>query len=162
MVLPPESMPLTQVRSRHQELTSAPWLHTWMLNTPRSPSSDPRARPFSLDDAILFAALASHTEDQDVLGVTARIRAGVKLPDFDPFEPVNIDIHTGITYREEVNGKLKHSTNGVTVIAVELCARNKIDELSSTVSRSMSKSSPLLSFFDPPSTTSSHMPPRAR
>ncbi|KAI0320934.1 plasma-membrane proton-e [Amylostereum chailletii] len=91
--------------------------------------------PFSADDVILLAAYASRTENQDAidssvvgaLGDTARARAGIKLLDFKPFNPV--DKRTEITYREESSGKLKRVTKGMTGIIIELCTRNKNDEV---------------------------------
>ncbi|KAI6040836.1 plasma membrane H+-transporting ATPase [Pisolithus marmoratus] len=91
--------------------------------------------PFSADDVILLAAYASRTENQDAidasvvsaLGDTSRARAGIKLLDFKPFNPV--DKRTEITYREESSGKLKRVTKGMTGIIIELCSRNKSEEL---------------------------------
>ncbi|KAK7021921.1 hypothetical protein VNI00_017150 [Paramarasmius palmivorus] len=91
--------------------------------------------PFSADDVILLAAYASRTENQDAidasvvqaLGDVARARAGIKLLDFKPFNPV--DKRTEITYREEATGKLKRVTKGMTGIIIELCTRNKTEEL---------------------------------
>ncbi|KIK02428.1 hypothetical protein K443DRAFT_521517 [Laccaria amethystina LaAM-08-1] len=94
---------------------------------------------FSADEIILLAAYASRTENQDAidrciveaLGDTARARAGIKLLDFKPFNPV--DKRTEITYREESSGKLKRVTKGMTGIVIELCTRNKTDELENTL-----------------------------
>ncbi|KAK0220191.1 hypothetical protein IW262DRAFT_1555700 [Armillaria fumosa] len=91
--------------------------------------------PFSADDVILLAAYASRTENQDAIdssvvqaiGDTAKARAGIKLLDFKPFNPV--DKRTEITYREESTGKLKRVTKGMTGIIIELCSRNKTEEL---------------------------------
>lgn len=91
--------------------------------------------PFSAEDVILLAAYASRTENQDAIdqcvvgaiGDTARARAGIKLLDFKPFNPV--DKRTEITYREESSGKLKRVTKGMTGIIIELCTRNKTDEI---------------------------------
>ncbi|KAK0480617.1 hypothetical protein IW261DRAFT_1473555 [Armillaria novae-zelandiae] len=91
--------------------------------------------PFSADDVILLAAYASRTENQDAIdssvvqaiGDPAKARAGIKLLDFKPFNPV--DKRTEITYREESTGKLKRVTKGMTGIIIELCTRNKTDEL---------------------------------
>ncbi|KAF8916427.1 plasma membrane ATPase [Mucidula mucida] len=90
---------------------------------------------FSPDDVILLAAYASRTENQDAIdmsvvqaiGDTGRARAGIKLLDFKPFNPV--DKRTEITYREEATGKLKRVTKGMTGIIIELCSRNKSEEL---------------------------------
>ncbi|KAH7906010.1 hypothetical protein BJ138DRAFT_1016874, partial [Hygrophoropsis aurantiaca] len=91
--------------------------------------------PFSADDVMLLAAYASRTENQDAidasvvqaLGDVGRARAGIKLLDFKPFNPV--DKRTEITYREESSGKLKRVTKGMTGIIIELCTRNKTEEL---------------------------------
>jgi H+-transporting ATPase len=91
--------------------------------------------PFSADDVMLLAAYASRTENQDAidsavvqaLGDASRARAGIKLLDFKPFNPV--DKRTEITYREESSGKLKRVTKGMTGIIIELCSRNKTDKL---------------------------------
>ena len=69
--------------------------------------------PFSADDVILLAAYASRTENQDAidssvvgaLGDTTRARAGIKLLDFNPFNPINK--HTEITYHEELENTLE-------------------------------------------------------
>ncbi|KAI0696067.1 plasma-membrane proton-e [Cytidiella melzeri] len=90
---------------------------------------------FSPDDVILLAAYASRTENQDAIdacvvgtiGDPSRARAGIKLLDFKPFNPV--DKRTEITYREESTGKLKRVTKGMTGIIIELCTRNKTEEL---------------------------------
>ncbi|KAF8953215.1 plasma-membrane proton-e [Flammula alnicola] len=89
---------------------------------------------FSPDEVILLAAYASRTENQDAidlsvvqaLGDTSLARAGIKLLDFKPFNPV--DKRTEITYREESTGKLKRVTKGMTGIIIELCTRNKTEE----------------------------------
>ncbi|KAI0628694.1 plasma membrane H+-transporting ATPase [Trametes polyzona] len=91
--------------------------------------------PFSAEDVILLAAYASRTENQDAIdqcvvgavGDPARARAGIKLLDFKPFNPV--DKRTEITYLEESTGKLKRVTKGMTGIIIELCTRNKTEEL---------------------------------
>ncbi|KAI0715892.1 plasma membrane H+-transporting ATPase [Cerioporus squamosus] len=91
--------------------------------------------PFSPEDVVLLAAYASRTENQDAIdtcvvgaiGDPARARAGIKLLDFKPFNPV--DKRTEITYREESSGKLKRVTKGMTGIIIELCTRNKTEEL---------------------------------
>jgi len=91
--------------------------------------------PFSPDDVVLLAAYASRTENQDAIdtcvvgsiGDPARARAGIKLLDFKPFNPV--DKRTEITYREESTGKIKRVTKGMTGIIIELCTRNKTDEV---------------------------------
>ncbi|KAE9392918.1 plasma-membrane proton-e [Gymnopus androsaceus JB14] len=57
----------------------------------------------------------------------SKARAGIKLVDFKPFNPV--DKRTEITYREESSGKLKRVTKGMTGIIIELCSRNKSDDL---------------------------------
>ncbi|THH26638.1 hypothetical protein EUX98_g7552 [Antrodiella citrinella] len=90
---------------------------------------------FSGEDVVLLAAYASRTENQDAIdscvvgaiGDPARARAGIKLLDFKPFNPV--DKRTEITYREESSGKLKRVTKGMTGIIIELCTRNKNDEI---------------------------------
>ena len=91
--------------------------------------------PFSDDDVILLAAYASRTENQDAIdaavvsaiGDASRARDGIKLLDFKPFNPV--DKRTEITYREEATGKLKRVTKGMTGRIIDLCTRNKTDEI---------------------------------
>jgi len=91
--------------------------------------------PFSAEDVILLAAYASRTENQDAIdtsvvqaiGDPARARAGIKLLDFKPFNPV--DKRTEITYREEATGKLKRVTKGMTGMIIELCTRNKTEAI---------------------------------
>jgi H+-transporting ATPase len=90
---------------------------------------------FSIDDVILLAAYASRTENQDAIdscvvgacGDPARARAGIKLLDFKPFNPV--DKRTEATYLEESSGKLKRVTKGMTGVIIEICTRNKTEEL---------------------------------
>ncbi|KAJ7809839.1 hypothetical protein B0H14DRAFT_3112525 [Mycena olivaceomarginata] len=90
---------------------------------------------FSADDVILLAAYASRTENQDAIdasvvqacGDPSRARAGIKLLDFKPFNPT--DKRTEITYREEATGKLKRVTKGMTGSIIELCSRNRTEEL---------------------------------
>ncbi len=87
--------------------------------------------PFSVDEVVLLSAYASRTENQDaidgcVIGTLSDpklARAGIKLLDFKPFNPV--DKRTEITYREESTGKIKRATKGMTGIIIELCSRNK-------------------------------------
>jgi len=91
--------------------------------------------PFSAEDVILLAAYASRTENQDAIdasvvqaiGDPGRARAGIKLLDFKPFNPV--DKRTEITYREETTGKLKRVTKGMTGMIIELCSRNKTEAI---------------------------------
>lgn len=91
--------------------------------------------PFSAEDVILLAAYASRTENQDAidscvvgcLDDPAKARAGIKLLDFKPFNPV--DKRTEITYREESTGKLKRVTKGMTGVIIDLCTRNKTEEI---------------------------------
>jgi H+-transporting ATPase len=91
--------------------------------------------PFSADDIMLLAAYASHTKNQDAidssivsaLGDTSCARAGIKLLDFKPFNPV--DKRTEITYLEESSGKLKRVTKDMMGIIIELCTCNKTDEI---------------------------------
>lgn len=91
--------------------------------------------PFSADDVIRLAAYASRTENQDAIDACvvgslpdpAHARDGIKLLDFKPFNPV--DKRTEITYREESTGKLKRVTKGMTGIIIELCTRNKTDDI---------------------------------
>ncbi|TFK21807.1 plasma-membrane proton-e [Coprinopsis marcescibilis] len=91
--------------------------------------------PFSAEDVILLAAYASRTENQDAidtsvvqaLGDAAKARSGITLLDFKPFNPV--DKRTEITYREESSGKLKRVTKGMTGVIINLCSRNKTDDI---------------------------------
>ena len=91
--------------------------------------------PFSADDVILLSAYASRTENQDAIDscVVAslddpkRARIGIKLLDFKPFNPV--DKRTEITYLEESSGRLKRVTKGMTHAIINLCTRNKTEEL---------------------------------
>jgi len=91
--------------------------------------------PFSVEDVIKLAAYASRTENQDAIDTCvvgslpdpSKAHAGIKVLDFKPFNPV--DKRTECTYREESTGKLKRVTKGMTGIIVELCTRNKTDEV---------------------------------
>ncbi|KAL5499095.1 hypothetical protein ACEPAH_1613 [Sanghuangporus vaninii] len=91
--------------------------------------------PFTADDVVLLAAYASRTENQDAIDQCVvgslddpkKAREGIQLLDFKPFNPV--DKRTEITYREQSTGKLKRVTKGMTGIIIELCSRNKTDEI---------------------------------
>jgi H+-transporting ATPase len=91
--------------------------------------------PFSAADALLLAAYASRTENQDAIDACVvgslddpnQARAGIKLLDFKPFNPV--DKRTEITYRDESTGRLRRVTKGMTGIIIELCSRNKTEEV---------------------------------
>jgi H+-transporting ATPase len=91
--------------------------------------------PFSLEDVIKLSAYASRTENQDAIDTCivgsvpdpSKAHAGIKVLDFKPFNPV--DKRTEVTYREESTGKLKRVTKGMTGIIVELCSRNKTEEI---------------------------------
>lgn len=90
--------------------------------------------PFSPAEVILLSAYASRTENQDaidacVIGTLddpSRARAGIKLLDFKPFNPV--DKRTEITYLDEATGQMKRVTKGMTGIIIDLCSRNKTAE----------------------------------
>ncbi|KPV72813.1 uncharacterized protein RHOBADRAFT_46404 [Rhodotorula graminis WP1] len=87
------------------------------------------------DEVILYAAYASRTENMDAIDtcVTGAIpqisdaRAGIKLLDFKPFNPV--DKRTEITYTVDATGEMKRATKGMTGIIIELCSRNKTAEV---------------------------------
>ena len=87
--------------------------------------------PFDAEEVILLSAYASRTENQDAidmsvvqaLGDPTKARAGIKLLDFKPFNPV--EKRTEITYREESTGKLKRATKGMAGVIIDLCTRNK-------------------------------------
>lgn len=90
---------------------------------------------WDVEGVCLLAAYASRTENQDAidgcvvgtLGDVSLARKGIKLLDFKPFNPV--DKRTEITYLDEADGKLKRATKGMTGIIIELCTRNKTNEL---------------------------------
>ncbi|KAG0145691.1 hypothetical protein CROQUDRAFT_45420 [Cronartium quercuum f. sp. fusiforme G11] len=89
---------------------------------------------FDVEEVCLLAAYASRTENQDaidtcVVGTVGadKARAGIKLLDFKPFNPV--DKRTEITYFEESSGKMKRVTKGMTGIIIELCSRNKTEQV---------------------------------
>ncbi|KAH8113836.1 plasma-membrane proton-e [Phellopilus nigrolimitatus] len=90
---------------------------------------------FTPQDVILLSAYASRVENQDAidgcvvgsLDDPKKAREGITLLDFKPFNPV--DKRTEITYREESSGKLKRVTKGMTGSVIELCTRNKTEEL---------------------------------
>jgi len=91
--------------------------------------------PFSTEDVVKLAAYASRLENQDAIDTCvvgsvpepSKAHAGIKVLDFKPFNPV--DKRTECTYREESTGKLKRVTKGMTGIIVEICTRNKTDEI---------------------------------
>jgi H+-transporting ATPase len=90
--------------------------------------------PFSAEDVILLSSYASRTEDQDAndaavttaLGDLLRARAGIKVLDL---KPLDFNRRTEATYREEATGKLKRVTKGMVGIIIELCTRNRTDEI---------------------------------
>ncbi len=90
---------------------------------------------FNVEEVMLFAAYASRTENQDAIDSCVvgsledprKARDGITLLDFKPFNPV--DKRTEITYREESTGRLKRVTKGMTGIIIELCTRNKTEDL---------------------------------
>jgi H+-transporting ATPase len=91
--------------------------------------------PFDAEEVILLSAYASRTENQDAIDMSvvqaledpAKARAGIKLLDFKPFNPV--DKRTEITYREESTGKLKRATKGMAGVIIDLCTRNKTEKI---------------------------------
>ncbi|PLW15227.1 hypothetical protein PCANC_11524 [Puccinia coronata f. sp. avenae] len=89
---------------------------------------------YDVEAVCLLAAYASRTENQDAIDTcvvgtvgTAEARAGIKLLDFKPFNPV--DKRTEITYLEEATGKMKRVSKGMTGVIIELCTRNKTEEV---------------------------------
>ncbi|KAF8812585.1 plasma membrane H+-transporting ATPase [Phlegmacium glaucopus] len=90
---------------------------------------------FNPEEVILLAAYASRTENQDAIDASvvqaledpAKARAGIKLLDFKPFNPV--EKRTEITYREQSTGNLKRCTKGMAGIIIDLCTRNKTEEI---------------------------------
>lgn len=91
--------------------------------------------PVSVDDVVKLAAYASRTENQDAIDMCvvnsvpdpSKAHAGIKILEFKPFNPV--DKRTECTYREESSGRLKRVTKGMTGIIVELCTRNKTEDV---------------------------------
>ncbi|WVQ84945.1 plasma-membrane proton-efflux P-type ATPase [Cryptococcus sp. DSM 104549] len=91
---------------------------------------------WDVEGVCLLAAYASRVENQDaidgcVVGTLPdpkQAREGIDLLDFKPFNPV--DKRTEITYRDNRDGgKLKRATKGMTGIIIELCSRNKTNEM---------------------------------
>ena len=88
-----------------------------------------------VDAVCLLAAYASRTENQDAidgcvvgtLGDVSKARAGIKLVEFKPFNPV--DKRTEITYTQDADGQMKRVTKGMTGVIIDLCSRNKTAEL---------------------------------
>ncbi|GBE82414.1 plasma-membrane proton-e [Sparassis crispa] len=75
--------------------------------------------PFSIDainTCIIFA-----------IGNPSRARAGIKLLDCKPFNPLNK--RTEIMYHEESSNKLKCVTKGMTGIIIELCTHSKTEKI---------------------------------
>ena len=62
-----------------------------------------------------------------VLSQSCKAHAGIKVLDFKPFNPV--DKRTECTYRKESAGKLNHVTKGMIGIIVDICTRNKTEEI---------------------------------
>lgn len=91
---------------------------------------------WDVEGVCLLAAYASRTENQDaidgcVVGTLSDpklAREGIDLLDFKPFNPV--DKRTEITYRDNRDGgKLKRATKGMTGIIMDICTRDKTNEL---------------------------------
>ncbi|KAG8987373.1 plasma membrane H+-ATPase [Tulasnella sp. 427] len=91
------------------------------------------------EDVTLLASSASRNENQDTINACVvgmlddpkKARTGIKLLDFKPFSPVNR--FTKITYREEATGRLKRATKGMTGKIIELCTRNKTDNIENRI-----------------------------
>ncbi|KAH8924551.1 hypothetical protein BT69DRAFT_1308132 [Atractiella rhizophila] len=91
----------------------------------------------SADEVILYAAYASRTENQDAIDMstisalgengTAKGREGITLLDFKPFNPV--DKRTEIAYMINESGKVMRATKGMTGKIIELCTRNKTEDV---------------------------------
>jgi H+-transporting ATPase len=91
--------------------------------------------PFDAEQVILLAAYASRMENQDAIDFSVvhalddptKARTGIKELDFKPFNP--IDKRTEITYKEESTEKLKRCTKGMAGVIIELCTRNKTEQV---------------------------------
>ncbi|THH06122.1 hypothetical protein EW145_g4304 [Phellinidium pouzarii] len=91
--------------------------------------------PFSPEDIITMSAYASRTQNMDPIDSCVvgslddpkRAHEGIKVLDFKPFN--STDKRTEVTYREESSGKIKRVTKGMTGSIIELCTRNKTDEV---------------------------------
>ena len=91
--------------------------------------------PVSVDDVVKLATYASCTKNQDAIDMfvvnsipnPSKAHARIKIPKFKPFNPV--DKRTECTYREKSSGRLKHVTKGMSGIIVELCTRNKTEDV---------------------------------
>lgn len=91
---------------------------------------------WDVEGVCLLAAYTSRTENQDAIDACVigtlpdpkLAREGIELLDFKPFNPV--DKRTEITYRDLRDGnKLKRATKGMTGIIIDLCSRNKTNEV---------------------------------
>jgi H+-transporting ATPase len=90
---------------------------------------------FSADDVVRLGGYASRMENQDAIDACivnstdepANAHKGIKILDFKPFNPV--DKRTECTYREESTGNLKRVTKGMTGIIIELCTRDKTEDV---------------------------------
>ncbi|CAF0930578.1 unnamed protein product [Adineta ricciae] len=88
-----------------------------------------------LDDIIRYAAIASRTHHQDAIdaciteaaGDIQSIRKGIEELHFKPFNPT--DKRTEITYRTINDGKVHRISKGMSRVILELCTRDKTDEL---------------------------------
>lgn len=91
---------------------------------------------WDVEGVCLLAAYCSRTENQDAIDACVvgtlpdpkLAREGIELLDFKPFNPV--DKRTEITYRDQMDGgKLKRATKGMTGTIIDLCSRNKTNEV---------------------------------
>lgn len=90
-----------------------------------------------VDQVMLYAAYASRTENQDAIdtcivgalgdNAAAKARDGITLVDFKPFDPVSK--RTEITYTINSTGKMMRVTKGMTGKIIELCTRNKTEDV---------------------------------
>ncbi|KAJ7827615.1 hypothetical protein B0H14DRAFT_3720254 [Mycena olivaceomarginata] len=65
------------------------------------------------------------------LGDASRARAGITLLDFQPFDSNRK--RTEVTYRDEATGRLRRVTKGMTAKIIELCSRNRAEDLEDPV-----------------------------
>ncbi|CAD6918638.1 unnamed protein product [Tilletia laevis] len=91
---------------------------------------------FTKDQIILLSAYASRTENADAidscvvgtLNSPAEARAGIRVVDFQPFDPSTK--RTQVTYVETETNKMYRVTKGMSPVILNLCTLNKTEEVS--------------------------------
>ncbi|KAJ3564363.1 hypothetical protein NP233_g8341 [Leucocoprinus birnbaumii] len=94
---------------------------------------------FSAAQVVLLASYACRIENPDkfesaiitAINVPSLVRAGIEVLSFMPMDPVNH--RSEITYLEESTGRVKRVTKGMVGPIMEICTRNRTEELEDNV-----------------------------